>query len=53
MDTLFGGDDDDDDDELDFETSDGSSVSVKVRLGVISILKELYLYWLIKRYYLL
>ncbi len=52
MDTLFGGDDDDDDDELDFETSDGS-VSVKVRLGVISILKELYLYWLIKRYYLL
>jgi hypothetical protein len=52
VDTLFGGDDDDDDDELDFETSDGS-VSVKVRLGVISILKELYLYWLIKRYYLL
>ena len=50
MDTLFGGDDDDD--ELDFETSDGSSVSVKVS-WVSVLLKELHHFWLIKRYYVL
>lgn len=52
VDTLFAGDDDDDDDELDFETSDGSSVSVKVS-WVSVLLKELHHFWLIKRYYVL